>query len=153
MALTTTSAPSKFSGSPARPTSTPTRCVNSLRTTFPPNKSTPLDGAVTFTEEELEEAAEERGTRLDDHLSDFMSRLYQAGKRGFLFEAATPTPQMFGADGGVTTYGFGWYQKKWFYTEALDEAFVQRLFDWKESFYEECRKKDAAKNVKEVTTP
>lgn len=103
-----------------------------------------FDGAVKFTEAQIEEAADSR-RNIDDHIGEFVSRLYRAGKRGFLVQAATPVPQMFSPGGCVTTYGFGMYTTQWHYTDALDEVFIAQLIAWKESYIEACRQKEAGK--------
>lgn len=85
--------------------------------------------------------------------SGILSEFARAQKTGFLVQAATPIPVMVHDDGGVTTYGFGWITTQWFYTEALDEAFAQRVLKWKEDFYKEkkaeLKKKKKAEAKKE----
>lgn len=78
--------------------------------------------------------------QLSDDPETALSELARANKMGFLVEAATPIPVAFHQN-SCTTHGFGWCRLGWFYTEALDAAFVQRLLDWKAEVHAETRKK------------
>lgn len=66
----------------------------------------------------------------------FCTALARKKLTGFLVEAGTPTPVRFHPNGGFTSYGFGAYHSKWFYTPALDQAFLDRLTAWKKAYHE-----------------
>lgn len=88
-----------------------------------------------------EETASELWNGDDDEIGEIWSKLFRAGRLGFIVKAETPWPFNF-TEGGYSS-GFGHYTSKWFYTEALDEAFVDRLIAWKESIVERARQKEA----------
>ena len=78
----------------------------------------------------------EDGELSDDDIVDILNRMDDVGRAGFLVSAGTPVPQSFGEDGSYSTSGFGFYTTKWFYTDSFDEAFMNRLVEWKEAFVE-----------------
>lgn len=70
--------------------------------------------------------------------SEVYELLYHKNKLGFLAEFATPKPMQFNSDGSSWVSGWGYYQKKWFYSndiEALELAAVQ----WANEQFEECK--------------
>jgi hypothetical protein len=77
-----------------------------------------------------------------------LSALARKKKQGFLVEAATPIPVSF-HKGGHISHGFGWCQMKWFYTEAMDDAFAVRLVEWKEKVVAKA-KREFNKKAKEA---
>ena len=90
-----------------------------------------------FRDESVEDLSEIFGVEIpsdydgdEEEISTFLMRkkFY-----GFVVLAYTPVPVDFHED-GFTSHGFGYTTGKWFYTEALDEAFAQRMVEWKESF-------------------
>lgn len=60
-----------------------------------------------------------------------IERVSRTDKQGFLVQACTPVPMY--ADSN--TYSWGHYTMRWFYTEALDWAFIQRVIEWKNAFW------------------
>lgn len=70
----------------------------------------------------------------------FGSAIARKKLTGFLVQAGTPTPVRFHPDGGFTNYGFGNYHWKWFYTPALDQAFLTRLTVWQKAYHASVRK-------------
>ena len=79
----------------------------------------------------------------DPEWDEVTTTLARSKKTGFLVRASTPVPQFIQGD-GVSHLSWGWRRDEWFYTEALDEAFVQALIKWKGSVHEKA-KADAAK--------
>lgn len=106
------------------------------------------DGHDDFEEfieqHDRKERKEVFGVSLSDDPEEALSQLARANKQGFLVQAATPIPVAF-HENGCTTHGFGWCQLCWFYTDTLDDAFADRLLEWKESVHAKARKKLAAK--------
>ena len=58
---------------------------------------------------------------------------------GFLVYACTPVPTAFHDDGGMQHYGYGMTTGLWFYTEALDDAFLETVFAWRKEYIERKR--------------
>lgn len=83
-------------------------------------------------------------------VEDLVSRLVRAGRMGFLVKAATPVPTHFHESGH--TYSWGYSTTKWFYTEALDEAFAERLVQWKDAFIASKKAKQTMKKAGKVGT-
>ncbi len=82
----------------------------------------------------------EDGSLDDDNIGEILIRMARKGRAGFLVQAATPFPHNFDKEStSYSTYGFGQYTTKWFYTDTLDEAFMARLVEWKEAFIEKQR--------------
>jgi hypothetical protein len=80
-------------------------------------------------------------TLTDADVDEFMQELYRENLLGFLVQASTPVPTAFHKGDGHSTHGFGWCTHKWFYTEALDGAFAERLVKWQTDYIEEKRAK------------
>lgn len=78
-------------------------------------------------------------------VEEFLQACQAASKFGFLVQMATPIPILFHKDDGYTTNGFGMYATEWFYTEAFDEAFVNRLLAWKEAYIARIKTQHEAK--------
>lgn len=66
-------------------------------------------------------------------------------KEGFIVEVHCPVPQDF-HEGGYSDYGFGYYIHEHFYTEALDQAFIDTVLAWKDKYIASERRKWDAKN-------
>lgn len=82
---------------------------------------------------------------------EYTAKLARAHKMGFLVQAATPIPVKFHDDGGISSHGFGYCQTAWFYTEAVDEAFAQRLLDWKASVIAKTKEKLAKESARSTS--
>lgn len=79
-------------------------------------------------------------TLTDADVEDFMQELYRENLLGFLVEVSTPIPTRFHVgDDGYESSGFGYCTLKWFYTEALDGAFAERLIKWQEEYIAAAR--------------
>ena len=81
---------------------------------------------------------------------EFVYKMYEylisdLRKEGFLVEVHCPVPQIF-HEYGYTSYGFGHYTTECFYTEALDQAFIDTVLAWKDRYIASERRKWAAKN-------
>ncbi len=90
--------------------------------------------------ETIKEVLGEPYEDISESKEEYLTELARKNKMGFLVNAQTPVPQAFHKDGGFTSYGFGIAECKWFYTEALDEAFAARLLDWKEDVIARAKK-------------
>lgn len=77
----------------------------------------------------------------DVDVDEFMSEVYNQGKHGFLVEVATPVAYYDNPDDTSYRSSWGHYHTGWLYTEAFDEAFVEKIQKWAE----ECREKDRQK--------
>lgn len=51
---------------------------------------------------------------------------------GFLVEAEMAMPHNFAKDRKSWSVGWGYRQRSWFHTQALDRAFVERLIAWRD---------------------
>ncbi|MBX3736707.1 MAG: hypothetical protein KF715_08465 [Candidatus Didemnitutus sp.] len=78
---------------------------------------------------------------------EFLSFLARRKLTGFLIKASTPVPTEFGK-GYVQHHGWGFYTSQWFYAEQIDDALVERLLKWKESYHAEQKKSLAAEKKK-----
>jgi hypothetical protein len=76
----------------------------------------------------------------DCELSDLGNTLARKGLSGFLVQVSTPIPLAFHRD-GFTTGGFGYTTLEWLYTEAIDDAFIKRMTEWKDAFIKRARAK------------
>lgn len=106
--------------------------------------------------EEAQEAFTEAGVKLDleelvepgdRDLDEFLSTCARKDISGFLVQVLTPTPQSFHGESG---YSFSWgcMRWHWFYTPAIDGAFVERLIKWRDGYIAERRAKaDAEKEA------
>lgn len=88
--------------------------------------------------EEFNEAIEDGETEQAKEI------IIDARKFGFLVQAATPCPRNFDDEGG---YSFSWgnYSTRWFYTEALDAEFLQRVVRWRTDYIEQAKARAAKK--------
>lgn len=108
--------------------------------------SSDVQDAFEHDYEGIEKALGVKAGSLEDAAEDwegFGSKLAREGKVGFLVQAATPIPDYF--DNGTTNLSWGWFQSKWFYTEALDENFLNKLIDWRAGVMESEKKKMKSK--------
>lgn len=77
----------------------------------------------------------------------FMGLTIDEGLYGFMVEFATPVPTGF-TESGSYSLGFGYYERKWFYTEAFDEALFNRAKKWAESVEAYARKEHTVEKSK-----
>lgn len=110
------------------------------------NASSQCDDLEDYLEEEYaEEIAKLFGTtvsQVENFAADpeeFTTWLARSRKTGFLVKAATPVPHDIRKDS--CSFSWGYTQHEWFLTDALDEAFLLKLIDWKASI----KKREAAK--------
>ncbi len=71
---------------------------------------------------------------------EIIELLQRNNKVGFLAEFATPKPIRFSKDGATWVSGWGYYQKKWFYSDDI-ESLEDAAVEWAQDHFEECKRK------------
>jgi hypothetical protein len=74
-----------------------------------------------------------------DDREEMAAYLYRQKKHGFLVQAVTPIPDYI--DRKSYRASWGCMRQAWFYTDALDADFVQRLVEWREDIHRDAKAK------------
>lgn len=69
---------------------------------------------------------------------EIIELLQRNDKIGFLAEFATPNPMNFKNNGNSWVSGWGYYQKKWFYAEDVED-FEDMAVAWAYEHFEQCK--------------
>ena len=72
---------------------------------------------------------------------EIIELLQQNNKIGFLAEFATPKPIHFKNNGNSWTSGWGYYQKKWFYADDVEDL-EDAATEWAYEHFEQCKLKE-----------
>lgn len=105
------------------------------------------DPAKEFFEMQPEKAEKLLGIEIDEDpdWEELASKIYRAGKLGFIVQVSTPVPRDFDESGSHSTSGWGFYTSEWLYTEAIDDAFFAEVEKWRDAYIEKCKQAELSK--------